>query len=229
MTESRSRLGFLVAEAVLIVLSILLAFAIDAAWDGQQEARQRTELLRAMRADFAATVENLDRAIDHGQAVVARTEGYLRAARTRSDVSRDSLEALFGGVDDVAFFEPTVASYRTALSTGSIELARSSELITALTEFDFAEGLYQLHLGVSADLYYLGPLQDLRREGVVMDHTDPGEDGVSVPPSFDLFSVLATSSAEPIYTVQVNMLRNLQDMRTAAGLVVTELDELLIG
>ena len=229
MTESRSRLGFLVAEAVLIVVSILLAFAIDAAWDGREEARERAELLSAMRADFAATAVNLDRAIEHGEAVAARTGGYLRAVRAGSDIRRDSLETLFGGVDDVAFFEPTVASYRTALSTGSIELARSPELISALNEFDFAEGLYRLHLGVSADLYYLGPLQDLRREGVVFDDTEVGEDGVSVPPGFDLFSALATSAAEPIYTVQVNMLRNLQGMRTAADRVLAALDALLVG
>ncbi|MEJ2548142.1 MAG: hypothetical protein P8125_10030 [Gemmatimonadota bacterium] len=229
MTQDKSRLAFLFAEAVLIVLSILLAFAIDAAWDGRQEAVQRIELLGALHADFAATSEDLDRAIEHGEAVVARTGGYLRAARLRSDMSHDSLAFLFSGVGDIAFFEATVASYRTALSTGSIELARSATLIAALTEFNFAERLYRLHLDVSADLYYLGPLQDLRRAGVVFDDPELREArmSVSVPTSFDLFSTLAISSAEPLYTVQVNMLRNLRDMRAAAGRVTTALDSLL--
>ena len=229
VAQARNRLAFLVAEAVLIVLSILLAFAIDAAWNGRQEAEQRVQLLRAMHTDFAATSEDLDQAIDHGETVVARTGGYLRAARLRSDIPRDSLAFLFSGVDGVAFFEPTVASYRTALSTGSIELARSPPLIAALTEFDFAERLYQLHLEVSADLYYMGPLQDLRRAGVVLDDPEIREAqmSVSVPSSFDLFSTLAVSSAEPLYTVQVNMLLNLQDMRAAARRVTTALDSLL--
>ena len=229
LANGRSRLAFLAAEAVLIVASILIAFAVDAAWDRRQERQQRTELLNALRADFSATSRDLDQAIQEGEAVVARIGGYLRAARLRSDLSRDSLVSLFSGVDDVAFFEPTVASYRAALSTGSIELARSSTLMMALTEFDFAERLYRLHLKVSADLYYLGPLQDLRRAGVILDGpeirvTSPS---VSVPPNFDLFGLLAISSAEPFYTVQVNMLLNLRDMREASGRATAALDSLL--
>jgi hypothetical protein len=229
LKQARSRLTFLVAEAVLIVVSILLAFAIDAAWSERQEAQQRLDLLQALHADFTATALTLDDAIEHGAAVTALTGGYLEASRLKAEVGRDSLLSLFSGVDEVAFFEPTLSSYRTAVATGSIDLVRSDALIEALTDFDFAHALYQLHLNVSADLYYLGPLQDLRRAGVAFDSPTlrQGDESISVPADFDLEGRLAVSSAEPIYTVQVNMLQNLEDMRTAADRVIALLDSLL--
>lgn len=229
MNQARSRLTFLIAEAALIVVSILLAFSIDAAWSQRQEARQRVDLLESLRADFAATSLALAEAIEEGRAVAAQTGAYLDAARANTDVSRDSLVFLFSGVDGVAFFEPTLPSYRTAVSTGSIDLVRSDPLIAALTDFDFAHALYQLHLDVSADLYYLGPLQDLRRAGVAFDAPSlrRANESIGVPSDFDLYGNLAISSAEPIYTVQVNMLQNLEGMQAAVTGVIALLESLL--
>lgn len=231
VTQSRNRWAFLVAEALLIVVSILLAFAIDAWYDGRQEDGRRLELLQALRADLTATSGDLDIAIEQGGALVDRTGGFLRAVRSEEEIGIDSLTSLFGGVGDVPFFEPTLPSYRTAVSTGTIELVRSPALVAALADFEFAQGLYQLHLGVSADLYYLGPLQDLRRAGATFDDPIASTLGtwVQLPPTIDLRGTLASSAAEPMYTVQRNMVENLQDMRGAAARAITELDSLLAG
>ena len=53
----------LAAEGLVIVASILLAFAIDAAWDGYQERRFRDELVAGLRAEFTSNRERLDSAI----------------------------------------------------------------------------------------------------------------------------------------------------------------------
>jgi hypothetical protein len=229
VTQGRNRWAFLVAEAVLIVASILLAFAIDAWWDGRQQDERRMELLQALHADLTATAADLDAAIARGDSVVNRTGSFLRAVRSGAELRADSLTFLFEGVGEVPFFEPSLPGYRTAVSTGTIELVRSAELVAALTDFDFAQGLYELHLDVSADLYYLGPLQDLRRAGVTFDDPIASRLGiwVTLPPGFDLRGTLATAAAEPIYTVQRNMLENLQAMRGAAASAITELDSLL--
>jgi len=176
------------------------------------------------------TREGLDRAIGQGESLVERTGGFLDVVRGGEEISRDSLLYLFEGVGDAAFFEPTLASYRTAVATGAIELVRSPLLIARLSDFDFALGLYKLHLSVSAEQYYLGPLQDLRREGVAFDSPMAQATGVSdivLPPGFDLRDVSALAAAEPMYTVQRNMLENLQAMRAAAASAVGELDQLL--
>lgn len=50
----RGRRGRILLEGVVIVLSILLAFAIDAGWEERQERRAETEILRALSAEFEA-------------------------------------------------------------------------------------------------------------------------------------------------------------------------------
>jgi len=55
--------GRIAAEAVAIVLSILLAFAIDAAWDNHKERQQERAILSSLAADFADAKVLLDEAI----------------------------------------------------------------------------------------------------------------------------------------------------------------------
>jgi len=231
IAESPKRWKFLLAEAFLIVVSILLAFAIDAWWDARQEDGRRIELLQALRADLIATVAGLNRAIDDGESLVEGSGGFLDAVRGGEEISRDSLLILFESVGDVPFFEPTLASYRTAVATGAIELVRSPPLIARLSDFDFALGLYRLHLNVAAQQYFLGPIQDLRRNGVEFDSPGAQATGqyIVLPPGFDLRDKSVLAAAEPMYTVQRNMLENLQAMRTAAASAEEELDTLLGG
>ena len=49
-------------EGVLIVVSILLAFGIDAWWDRNRDDDARRELVAALRAEFLAGSEELARA-----------------------------------------------------------------------------------------------------------------------------------------------------------------------
>lgn len=231
MSHESRRWGYLVVEAVLIVLSILLAFSIDAWWDARQEAGRRIELLEALRSDLTATREDLDRAIESGDSLLERSGGFLDAVHGGGEVSRDSLLVLFEGVSDVPFFEPTLASYRTAVATGAIELVRSPQLIARLSDFDFALGLYKLHLNVAAQQYFLGPIQDLRRQGVSV-YPPRGAvtaEPIVLPPGFDLRDRSVVAAAETVYAVQRNMLENLQAMRKAAASAVEELDRLLGG
>lgn len=48
------------AESVLIVASILLAFGIDAWWDGRSTAHERSRYLAALVDDFTVNAERLD-------------------------------------------------------------------------------------------------------------------------------------------------------------------------
>lgn len=55
--------GRIAAEGVAIVLSILLAFAIDAAWDNHKERQQGRAILSSLAADFADAKVLIDEAI----------------------------------------------------------------------------------------------------------------------------------------------------------------------
>lgn len=236
MTEAgpRSRWGFLFAEAVLIVLSILLAFAIDAWWDGRQEEARRLELLQALRADFAATALGLDEALENAQSDAARTGGYLDVIADDRSVSRDSLLYLLDGVGAITFFEPSTASYRTAIATGSLDLIRDPQLLAALSDFDLAAESFDLHLELSGQMFYLGAVHDLRRAmgGYMAPLADRGRrPGFGyrhiIPADFDLRSGTAVAAAEAFYWMHANLLDALVQMDEAAARIVAELDRML--
>jgi hypothetical protein len=190
---------FLMAEAALVVLSILLAFAIDASWDRRQEVASRTELLRAIRADFAATDQSLDGAVEEAARLIARTGGYLEAVVEELPLPRDSLVYLLRGTSGFAFHEPSLASYRNAVGTGNVNSIRDPELLSAFTDFELAERHYEQHRALIGEMYYLGAVHDLRRAAggflgpfVERDWGEPsrredwGTPRVLVPQSFDL-------------------------------------------
>lgn len=59
--DSRARMKWLLLEGVVVVMSILLAFWIDAAWDERQERQLEHAYLLAMREDVLRTIEETDR------------------------------------------------------------------------------------------------------------------------------------------------------------------------
>jgi hypothetical protein len=60
MSEPRGR--GLVVESITIVFSILLAFAIDAAWDSRREREEEVRSLSAIDAEIAQNLERLESA-----------------------------------------------------------------------------------------------------------------------------------------------------------------------
>jgi hypothetical protein len=54
----------LIGEGIVIVASILLAFAIDAAWAQRQLRSEELEALVALETEFSANLEQIDRVIE---------------------------------------------------------------------------------------------------------------------------------------------------------------------
>ena len=234
--RGRSRWGFLIVEAILIIASILAAFAIEAWWSDRQEDARRVELLSALREDFTATARALDSAIESARNDAARTGGYLDAiAEGDEAMGRDSLLYLLDGVGAITFFEPPTASYRAAASTGDLDLIRTPDLLRAFTEFDLAANSYEQHLELSGQVFYLGAVHDLRAAiGGYMfpqpeGEMDPGSTAhrSNIPRDYDLRSHEAVAAAEAVYWLHDNILDALVRMKEAADRVVIELDGML--
>ena len=47
---------YLITEGIVVVISILLAFSIDAWWDAKQKESRRQELAFDLRAEFEYTI-----------------------------------------------------------------------------------------------------------------------------------------------------------------------------
>ncbi len=241
-TNGARRSRFLVAEAVLVVLSILMAFAIDAWWDGRKEEAGRIELLTAIRADFAATDSTLDGAIATAANFVARTGGFLEVVAEQREVGRDSLLFLLEGVGDFTFFEPSLASYRNAVSAGGVNLIRERALLSAFTDFELALLIYEQHLTLAGEMYYLGAVHDLRLAMGGFEGPPSGRGGLRpvrgsdvyssrslVPDDFDLRGREAVAAAEALYWAHLNAWDALDRMDRAAATIVATVDEMLLG
>ena len=124
------RWGRVVAEALVIVLSILLAFGIEAWWSARGERHAEVEALQGLRDDF---VENLGRlASGKSEHVEIRDASVRLLAMTGpdadppvSDLVMDTLVmALIGGPKVF----PVTATYDALIASGRIELLESPAL-----------------------------------------------------------------------------------------------------
>ncbi len=94
-SQLRSRL----AEATAIVLSILLAFAIDAWWQQLVERREEVQLLSALRTEFAVNLERVAEISAFHADLRATAEALLSAAAdSGSEPAADSVAKLIGDV-----------------------------------------------------------------------------------------------------------------------------------
>jgi hypothetical protein len=141
MTE-RLPLKRLVAEAVVVVGSILLAFAIDAAWDARQENREALELLRGLEEELEANDQVLAASLEASRAGRERLATFLALSPIEaSQVSQQDAMA--------TVYRPHIRDWSETLSTGFLDatissgklsLIRSPEVRASLARFRGEQG-----------------------------------------------------------------------------------------
>ena len=126
----------MVAEGVVIVLSILLAFGVDAWWDGHRDRVQEETLLSNLLAGFETSRPDL----------VVRLEGARRMAAGNS-AFRDLVGAAdAGGLATVPdsfvlaviggpTYDPSTNAVDAAVASGQIEIIRDPEIQAELANW----------------------------------------------------------------------------------------------
>ena len=84
-TPQRPRLRVL-TEGFVIVASILLAFGIDAWWDGRQERAEEQRLLVSLADEFATTRDSLSRALEAHRDYQEQAERIVLLVQEGDDV-----------------------------------------------------------------------------------------------------------------------------------------------
>jgi len=135
MGADRGRYRRLAGEMAVIVLSILLALAADAAWDLRGELQRERAYLNALEIEFEAARAEL--AEDEANRSLRLT--YLDSlqsnfGRSRSDAGVVSRWVTYAAA--IVFFLPPTAVYNDLLSSGSLGLIRSDSLRLALLGYD---------------------------------------------------------------------------------------------
>lgn len=123
----------ILAEGTIIVVSILLAFWIDAWWQQQLEKKETDALVRGLQADFTASQLHAKEWLAGNERVLRAAGEFLAEIRKRplDDELEARLEWLLAAVS-APTFDPTDTSLRTAVATGQIELVTDKELRNAL-------------------------------------------------------------------------------------------------
>jgi hypothetical protein len=166
--ERRRPLDQYLKEAVVIVGSILLAFAIDAWWEGRGEAERREALLEGLAADFALAEEQLDLARRaHGEVreVAAR---WLVLARSGSPAG-DHVAVADTLVSEMAWTlvtRPPMGTLDALLQSGDLSLIKNPGLLGALTNWSSTLEYLNDFERTGADQWYEDVTPYLRRAGI---------------------------------------------------------------
>lgn len=172
-------------EGTVVVVSILLAFGIDAWWDNRLESRERGELLRSLTEDFEWNRSELARSIEEVESVHGRLTTFLLASSRPDSVPLDSLRNLFRAVISPPSFQPAMAAYRAALAAGRLGSLENPGLVEAMVRFEDALQLYELLDALAAEQTFLGSTFELRKElGSISVLTGPTTESSDVPERF---------------------------------------------
>jgi hypothetical protein len=150
------------AEGLIIVLSILLAFGIDAWWDGLQESRRRDTLVSGLVSDFQATREQLASATVASEALVQRIGDFLSLRGSSAIPSLDSIQFLALGMGLPPPFAPGLPNYEAAVQSGEMGLLDNAGFYSALAGFEQAQEWTDRHWDLAFHYFFQGPIKNLR-------------------------------------------------------------------
>jgi hypothetical protein len=122
-------------EGAVIVASILLAFAVDAAWERRGEAAEREALLAALEQDLIAVEAEMDRVeIARSTSEAAAEEVVARAQYgTLGEIGDVELGVLVWHLTFTASFDAPLGSVEALLSGGNLEVLHDPVLARLLT------------------------------------------------------------------------------------------------
>jgi len=128
------RLG---AEAAAILVSILLAFAIDAAWGMHLDRRREWSYLERLRAEFLENREDLVQDRADRERIIGEFAYILGATAARDEASPREIGTRLRNLGgNFRFYSPTHAVLNEIIASGDLGLFRSGELREALLRYD---------------------------------------------------------------------------------------------
>ena len=121
-------------EGAVIVVSILLAFGIDAWWDERQDRREEQEALTALRAEFEALDADFQVMLPFHRILSDGVESLVSLGGSPDrQLSVAQVDSAFRAALSAPTLDPGRGTLDALLSSGRIELIRDAELQAALT------------------------------------------------------------------------------------------------
>jgi hypothetical protein len=212
MSSILSRIGVAwrdaVRDIILIVVSILIAFALDAWWDDQLDRQRERAHLETLLAEFHANRDRLEGFLGQVNDSFDSTLQVLALmGPAPQEISPDVLTSLINESFDVGTFTPHGGAVEALLASGELSLIQNHELSAMLSQWPVASNsLHDLAESQARNREELHIY--LARSGVPVSRIAENLDWLEIPRSkfeFDPESVLvdtaALKSAEAIITL----------------------------
>lgn len=127
----RERVGWrrLGLEGFVIVVSILLAFAVDAAWDGHLDRRRLGSSLDQLREQLSGNREEISRAIDRNLVTMSRLRLFLLSSPEElRTMPVDSLQSISGAFQGHGIYDQDGGVAEAFVAEGLLDLVRDPDL-----------------------------------------------------------------------------------------------------
>jgi len=122
----------LAAESAVIVVSILLAFGIEAWWDDRQDTAEAHEILLSLKEEFLTHRSVLAEAKETQQAFARSIERLLQATRSTDVPPVATMDTLLRNATWASTWDPGSGARDALIASGRLELIDNMELRTQL-------------------------------------------------------------------------------------------------
>ena len=126
----------ILGEGIIIVVSILLAFWIQAWWEDAKDAERERAHLEALQVEFKANLKSLESNIARLESIKSAAVSLIYIIEGKVDrPSVDSLSDITWEAFSFPPYEPRTTAYENLISTGDISLIRDESLKSDLAVF----------------------------------------------------------------------------------------------
>lgn len=122
-------------EGVVILVSILLAFSIDAWWDSRIEQHREREQLVSMLAEFKADLTGLDSVLTSIQGHAQNIDALIALLKAADDETVQVPGPLLGSAITWRTSDVSTSALDALMASGDLNLLRNTELRTNLAGF----------------------------------------------------------------------------------------------
>jgi hypothetical protein len=174
---TRTRWFRIVGEGAVILVSILLAFGIDAWWDAAQDREDERQALDALAEDFESAAQALD---EYGLVMDSIAEAaniILEWTGPDADPRHpDSLALLTPSIARVPDLQPPMGTLQALLGSGDLRLIRNDSLRAALASFPSQVARIKTTESYGADLLF-GEIYPYLNRSIPLRNFARGGDG----------------------------------------------------
>ena len=133
---SQERIKSLLIEGFIIVISILLAFAIDAMWANHQVEQEEDAAVAALQAEFEENLTQLDYVINYhlsGRAHMSQLFNSSEADLRK--LSQVEISDIMLSTSNPITFDPILGTSKSLIDSGKLGIIENQLLRAAITSF----------------------------------------------------------------------------------------------